>query len=216
MYPPNFFKENSYIKVENFITNQQANYFYEYVKQNALNTSLLQEMHGKKLWKKLYGFIGVFDDPQALNDYSRYGDPAFDCLLEFKRKQVEQVTGLKLTPTYTYHRLYTTGTELVRHKDRPSCEISTTLCLGYDSDYNWPMFVSKEDGGKGKPIELNPGDMIIYRGCEVEHWREPFKGLNHAQVFFHYNEVDGQYDTPYDGRINLGMPNNENVLNEKD
>ena len=67
-----------------------------------------------------------------------------------------------------------------------------------------------------KYITLYPGDMIIYRGCEIEHWREPFKGLNHAQVFFHYNEVGGQYDTPFDGRVNLGMPNNENVLNEKD
>ena len=208
MYPPQQFKEDGYIKVENFINRQQADYFYAYVKQNALNTALLQEIYGQKLWNKLYGFIGVFDDPQAMNDYSRYGDPAFDCLLEFKRKQVEEVTGLKLTPTYTYHRLYTTDTELERHKDRPSCEISTTLCLGYD--------VSKEDGGRGEPISLYPGDMIIYRGCEIEHWREPFKGLNHAQVFFHYNEVGGQYDTPFDGRVNLGMPNKENVLNEKD
>ena len=34
------------------------------------------------------------------------------------------------------------------------------------------------------------GDMIVYRGCEIEHWREKFEGNNHAQVFLHYNNVD--------------------------
>ena len=39
MYPPQQFKEDGYIKVENFINKQQADYFYAYIKQNALNTS---------------------------------------------------------------------------------------------------------------------------------------------------------------------------------
>ena len=209
IYPPEQFKEQGYIKVENFISKQMTDYFYTYIKQQALNTALLQEMYGQELWDKffpLYGSCGVFDDTQALGDYSRYGDPTFDALLGLKKNLVEQVTGLQLTPTYTYHRLYTTDTELVRHKDRPSCEISTTLCIGYDSDYNWPMFVTKEDGGQGEPIYLNPGDMIIYRGCELEHWREPFKGLNHAQVFLHYNETNGENNNLFDGRANLGLP----------
>jgi hypothetical protein len=53
---------------------------------------------------------------------------------------------------------------------------------------------------------MKPGDMIIYRGCELKHWREPFWGKNHAQVFLHYNEKGGQYDIPNDGRPILGMP----------
>ena len=50
--------------------------------------------------------------------------------------------------------------------------------------------------------------MIVYRGCEIEHWREPFIGQNHAQVFLHYNNVDGPYGTNcvYDGRHHLGLP----------
>ena len=210
IYPPEQFKKNSYIKIENFISKEMSDYFYTYIKQQALNTALLQEMYGQELWDKffpLYGSVGVFDDTQALGDYSRYGDPTFDALLGLKKSLVEQATGLQLTSTYTYHRLYTTDTELTRHKDRPSCEISTTLCIGYDSDYNWPMYVSKEDGGQGEPIYLNPGDIIIYKGCEIEHWREPFKGLNHAQVFLHYNKTDGENSNQYDGRLNLGLPN---------
>ena len=52
---------------------------------------------------------------------------------------------------------------------------------------------------------MKPGDMIIYRGCEIEHWREPLWGNNHAQAFLHYNEKDGEYDIPYDGRPLLGL-----------
>jgi len=67
------------------------------------------------------------------------------------------------------------------------------------------MFV-KEKNGKEIPVHMKPGDMIIYRGCELEHWREPYWGKNHAQVFLHYNEKGGQYDIPFDGRPMLGMP----------
>jgi hypothetical protein len=143
---------------------------------------------------------GTFTDAQAPGDYSKYGDLVFDTLLARKLPEMEILTGKKLIPTYSYHRLYTQGTELKRHKDRPSCEISTTLCLGYDvsnvdlekyPDWDWPMFVGPktgEEGTEGMPIHMKPGDMIIYRGCELEHWREPYWGKNHAQVFLHYNE----------------------------
>jgi len=67
------------------------------------------------------------------------------------------------------------------------------------------MFI-KEPNGKEIPVHMKPGDMIIYRGCELEHWREPYWGKNHAQVFLHYNEKGGQYDIPNDGRPLLGMP----------
>jgi len=53
---------------------------------------------------------------------------------------------------------------------------------------------------------MKPGDMLIYRGDEVEHWREPLMGNNHAQAFLHYNEKEGKYNIPYDGRPLLGMP----------
>jgi hypothetical protein len=121
---------------------------------------------------------------------------------------VEQFTGLKLIPTYAYHRLYTQGAELKKHKDRESCEISATICLGYDysnvDNYNWPMFIKKNN--KEIPVYLNPGDMLVYKGHEIEHWREPFLGINHAQVFLHYNEKNGKFNNLYDNRPMLGVP----------
>tara|TARA_E500000318_G_scaffold111292_2_gene129332 strand:- start:827 stop:1072 length:246 start_codon:yes stop_codon:yes gene_type:complete len=66
----------------------------------------------------------------------------------------------------------------------------------------WPIFLDSEE------ILLNPGDMLIYRGHEIEHWREPFMGNNCAQVFLHYNEKNGEFNNTnkYDGRPFLGLP----------
>ena len=111
-------------------------------------------------------------------------------------KVMQKKTGLRLVPTYSYCRLYRTGNILKRHKDRPSCEISTTLNLGGD---NWPIFIDptgsdnvideyknihKPGAPKGVEVNLKPGDMLIYSGCELEHWREPFKVNSVVRSFY--------------------------------
>ena len=208
-----YFEENHYLKVEKVISEEEAFYFYDYVKLAAKRLAIIEERQ-PKLTKFENDNFGTFEDTQALGDYSQYGDLAFDTLLARKLPLMEAMTGLELIPTYSYHRLYTTGTELKRHKDRPSCEISTTLCLGYDTsnlndtELNWPMFVGPstgEEGTEGKSIHMKPGDMIIYRGCNLEHWREPYTGVNHAQVFLHYNS-DNDKTRLFDTRPTLGLP----------
>ena len=114
-------------------------------------------------------------------------------------------TGMDLVPTYTYTRLYEKGNILKRHKDRPSCEISTTLHLGGDE---WPIFldpsgrdfvideyknIHKPGAPKGVQVDLKVGDMLIYSGCELEHWRDPFQGNICSQVFLHYNHANGPF-----------------------
>jgi len=41
---------------------------------------------------------------------------------------------------------------------------------------------------------------------EVEHWREKFIGLNHTQVFLHYNDTCGTVNNFLDGRHIIGVP----------
>jgi hypothetical protein len=209
-----YFEENHYVKITNFIKPEEASFLYDYIKLAAYRCAYIENT----MVDFNEEIFGTFNDKQAPGDYSRYGDLTFDTLLARKLPEMEFLTGKKLIPNYSYHRLYTTDTELVRHKDRPSCEISTTLCLGYDvsnvdlnkyPDFDWPMFVGPkngEEGTIGTPIHMKPGDMIIYRGCELEHWREPFIGKNHAQVFLHYNEYEGKYNIINDGRPALGLP----------
>ena len=98
--------------------------------------------------------------------------------------------------TYTYARVYYRGAKLEKHKDRPSCEFSTTLNLGGDQ---WPIFIDD------KKILLKPGDMLVYEGCKYEHWRERFDGVYCVQVFLHYADEKNK-DLKYDGRPFLGLP----------
>ena len=116
-------------------------------------------------------------------------------------------TELELIPTYSYARIYKKGDVLKRHKDRYSCEVSMTMNLGGDS---WPIYLepSGETDKEGVKIDLEPGDALIYRGCEVEHWREAFEGENCGQVFLHYNDASGENaeENRYDTRPFLGLP----------
>lgn len=129
-----------------------------------------------------------------------------ETLLLKLNKTVEDATGLKLFPTYSYYRNYRKGDILHPHIDRPACEISATLCLGYsysDLEYSWPIFVN------GIGYDLKPGDMAIYRGLECPHWRNKFDppGSNDYQIqtFLHYVDANGPHaEWIYDKRIGIG------------
>ena len=115
-----FFKENHYLKVEQAISKEEASYFYDYVKLSAKRLALVEERQ-PELTDDDKNSFGDFGDGQVPNEYCRYGDLTFDTLMARKLPLMQAMTGLSLIPTYSYFRLYTTGAELVRHKDRPSC-----------------------------------------------------------------------------------------------
>jgi hypothetical protein len=130
-----------------------------------------------------------------------------ETLLQKVKPIMEKESGVKLIETYSYARIYKKGDELKRHKDRYSCEISTTMYLGGDE---WSIFLepSGEEGKDGVEVKLETGDMLMYRGCELEHWREPFKGKNCGQVFLHYNDASSENaeKNKFDTKPLLGLP----------
>ena len=133
-----------------------------------------------------------------------YGDNVMEHLLERLRPQVEMATGLALFPAYSYLRLYKTSDSLAPHRDRPACEISLSLNLGQEPPAPWPLWIA----GAGRPaaVLLEPGDALLYRGVECEHWREPYTGQRLAQVFLHYVDAAGPYaEWKYDKRERLAM-----------
>jgi hypothetical protein len=145
------------------------------------------------------GMLGTWKDSQIPNTYSHYADHVMETLLMKVLPVMQQETGLELIPTYSYARIYKHGDILHKHKDRPSCEISTTVHLGGDK---WSIFV------EGTEVMLDVGDMLVYSGCELEHWREPFEGNTCGQVFLHYNHVNGPFakENRFDKRPMLGIP----------
>jgi hypothetical protein len=121
----------------------------------------------------------------------RYADPVMEHLLERLRPAVEAVTGLPLYPTYSYVRLYRTGDALSSHTDREACEFSLSLNLGQDPPASWPLWIRGEAGPEA--IHLEPGDALLYRGIEREHWRERYDGVKLGQVFLHYVDQAGPH-----------------------
>jgi hypothetical protein len=214
----NYFKEHKYVVIRKFLEPHVAAIVYKYMLTRAQATDY-KYMNDRQFYSPRWD--GRWNDPQSLDNFSSYGDPLIDSILELATESMCQYTGLHLIPNYSYWRLYEKGSVLDRHVDRPSCEISTTLCIGWNSenikneipDYNWEIWVKDPITNKETAIDLEPGDMIIYRGCEIEHWREKYKGLHHAQMFMHYSDANGPFKTVYDGRPLLGIPKESDTDN---
>lgn len=148
-------------------------------------------------------------DAQVADAPVAYGDPHLDTLLENVSARVEEATGFALWPTYSYLRVYKRGNLLKAHRDRPACEISMTVNLGIDADEPWPIWIAGPQGVVS--VSLNPGDGLIYRGCDCYHWREPFAGNHLAQAFLHYVDRNGpNKEWKYDKRPRLSRPPDEN------
>ena len=210
------FKIKKYQVIKNAISYELANFVYNYfmLKRDAVNFMYRNNINYES------PLLGTWGDQQVPNTYSHYSDFVMETLLMKVLPKMQQETGLELVPTYSYARIYKKGDILKRHKDRPSCEISTTVHLGGDK---WSIFIDgtgsdnvideyknihKPNAPKGTEVLLDVGDMLVYSGCELEHWREPFEGDNCAQVFLHYNHLNGKFakSNMFDKRIMLGVP----------
>ena len=197
--------KNNYKVIRQAISKDLADFVYSYF---LMKRKVARKLFDEKYISPFTEYWGVWNDTQIPETYSHYADTAMETLLQNVQPKMEEETGLSLIPTYSYARIYKKGDILERHKDRYSCEVSTTLNLGGDT---WPIYLepSGETGKEGVKVDLEPGDSLIYRGCEVEHWRKAFEGENCGQVFLHYNDASGENaeENKYDRRPFLGLPN---------
>ena len=217
------FKKKKYTVIKQAIPKDLATFLANYflIKKQVLDTCLKE-----RYFSPFENILGSYEDSQIPNTYSHYADIAMETLLLKCQPAMEKATGLKLYPAYSYSRIYKKGDILKRHKDRFSCEISTTMNLGGD---DWPIYLDPtgksnliagateemeepkrliKNPNRGIQVDLKPGDMLVYRGCELEHWREKFKGKECIQVFLHYNnrKTPGSKDNMFDKRPHLGLP----------
>ena len=198
------FKKNKYQVIKGAVSKELADFCYQYfLNKRAVSEHLFKE----KYISQFTEYFGVWNDQQVPETYSHYADIVMETLLQKVKPIMEKESGVKLIETYSYARIYKKGDELKRHKDRYSCEISTTMYLGGDE---WSIFLepSGEKGKDGVEVKLETGDMLMYRGCELEHWRKPFEGKNCGQVFLHYNDKNSKNakENKFDGRPIIGLP----------
>jgi len=198
------FKKNKYAVLKNVISKELCGFIYKYFLNKR---DVAKVLFHHKFISPFTEYWGTWNDEQVPNTYSIYSDIAMETLLQHVKPIMEKNTGLKLSETYSYARIYKNGDVLHRHKDRFSCEISTTLNLGGDF---WPIYLDPT-GNKGRAgikVNLEQGDMLIYSGCDLEHWREEFKGQACGQVFLHYNKKGSKMakENYLDRRPMLGLP----------
>ena len=219
------FKKKKYTVIRQAISKDLASFVANYF---IMQKQVYDTCREKRYISPFESILGFYEgkDGQIPNTYSQYANIAMETLLLKCQPKMEEVTGLKLYPAYTYARIYKKGDILKRHKDRFSCEISTTMNLGGD---DWPIYLNPDPKAghifgpkegvyetqnyaptkdKGVRVDLKQGDMLVYSGCELEHWREKFKGKECVQVFLHYNnrKTPGAKDNMFDKRPHLGLP----------
>jgi len=197
------FQQTKYQVIKNAVSYELANFAFNYflLKRDAVNYMYSNNLIAEN------SLFGTWKDKQVPNVYSHYADFCMETLLMKVMPIMMKQTGLNLIPTYSYARVYEKGSILKRHKDRPSCEISTTLNLGGDP---WPIYI--DPTGSNNVIDeykniMKPGAPAGIK-VDLVHWREPFEGNICAQVFLHYNHVDGQFaeNNRFDKRPMLGIP----------
>ena len=207
--------DKKYIVVRKILSEEVVKIYYDYMvnKENVCATLIENKMINP--FSKAYGF---FSDLQVRSAYCIYGDLLFDNMLTHLKPRIEKETELELTEMYTYARNYRIRDELVRHKDRLSCEISGTINLGGDP---WPIYIDPNPengyydeendkyisiGEKGVEVLLEPGDCMLYLGTQCEHWRDPLTDKSCSQVFLHYRETKDVTNDGWDKRLGPGMP----------
>ena len=179
------FERNGYVVVKRLIPRVMCDYISENIKVLEANSYFSQ------------------GDGQVASALSAASPFVSETLLDVMTPVLARAVNCDLYPTYSYLRIYLRGAYLEKHQDRPSCEVSATLPLSYDSPYVWPIYV--EAGNRTVAVELEPGDALIYKGIELPHWRETFEGERQVQVFLHYVKQNGDYsEYKFDQRPALG------------
>jgi hypothetical protein len=191
------FEQEKYIVVKNVLNSQTI----EFLK---IQTKMLEEVLTSNNNSVPSDFL--FNDDQIKECFSFYSPLFSESLLVLLQPMIEQIIGKKLLPTYSYIRIYYKNAILKKHTDRNSCEYSASICIKNDKE-PWKFWI-KNIHDNNTCISLEEGDLIIYKGNELEHWREKYNNNEHIQFFLHYVDKDGiNSEWKYDKRKTLGQQN---------
>ncbi len=138
------------------------------------------------------GAFPLGDEQSALRHVA-YNEPVARFFHHQLAGIMSAAAGEPVKPSYVYFASYQGGAELERHTDREQCEFSITLCVDYtpepESATDWPIHLETPQGTV--IVYQAIGDALLYRGCQVPHYRKRlWRGATSSSIFFHYVRRD--------------------------
>lgn len=192
------FERNGYLIVKNAITQDVCNLLYLQCKTTEQTSCYNEDVNVNSCY---------FSDRQVDNCYACYAPIFSESLLQYMLPLIETNTNISLYPSYSYFRIYYKDSVLQPHIDRLSCEYSATVCIKNNVE-PWDIWIESKEGNK-ICVKLCEGDMLIYKGNELKHWREKYEGEEQVQIFLHYVDKNGPHKHfKYDQRKMLGIEKN--------
>ncbi len=206
------FQTQGYVVLRNFIPKEVIDMTMDSWKTIELN----------KEWNDMF-FVReediVFESPETSLRKSQgcHTFPPSVGMHHWLKNALGNVLDFHLVETYAYSRKYDRGAFLKAHSDRPSCEVSATICLKYKTDDNtpWKIWIQRDKNyindarGKGQEqffdkmqniphrerkgtcVSLEVGDVLLYQGPNAPHWRDTLLGDYSYHMFLHFINHDG-------------------------
>ena len=167
------FDEMKYERIDSFIDKPTIEIISQYM-ENTIRRGIWSE-----------------DKNSKPTPHSYYSDPLTEVLLIKCKELVEVTIGKELLPTYSYSSIYKFGDTFENQRDREACEISVIVNVAYKGEVS-PVYTKYKN--KTEQHILNPGDALIYMGCDVDHWIEPLvEGHLNVQFMLHYVDKNGPF-----------------------
>lgn len=177
--PRNLFQQNGYIHVKDIISKDLCYFLTHVLLRKSSQPNPTAGSMDNQYDTQVPGCLAVMDH-----------EIMFETVQEKLWHEIEFLTGKELLPTYSFARLYKNDNVLEKHSDRPECEISVTIQLGRSHHYAWPIYMNNSR------IDMGEGDAVVYKGCDIEHWRNRCDGppgYYSGQVFLHFVDARGPY-----------------------
>jgi hypothetical protein len=169
-----FFIQNDYLLLKDVLTEDIKIYLKDRILFNKPHDDPSNEINDKRQFYRQHNDLG--DEPNTF----------MSKLLPF----YEFVLNKKLSPFLGFAMKYNSNSELIPHYDNYNMPISSTICYYNEDKIDYPIYIDKSyfnnphpfrltvDDVDGIPmqnkikIDLNEGDIVIFRGRNHLHWRD--------------------------------------------
>jgi hypothetical protein len=128
--------------------------------------------------------------------WGRHGDPVARLFHQLLAPVVQAVVREPIKPSYPYFAAYPRGASLPEHTDREQCEYTVTMLVGHEpaagDELAWPICLKPPRRGyRSVRVRQRPGDMAIFKGREISHWRPVLRAASRSlHLFLHFVRAD--------------------------